>query len=239
MGHNIGMTQQPDPADPAPSVTSTRAEAVFRRLRHDILTGYYAPGAKLAFADLRVRYDSSVGVLREALPRLVEQGLATNEAQLGFRVVTVAPESLRQLTAARCAIETLVARQSVGEGDLGWESRLVAAHHALSRTGPPEAREAWMARHEEFHATLLSGCRNPYLIESARRLRAISEVYRYWSAGETARVRRDIRSEHKAILDAALARDADEFARLLTTHIERTTDLLLASQARTEAVRAQ
>ena len=100
-------------------------------------------------------------MLREGLPRLVEQGLATNEAQLGFRVVTVSPESLRYLTAARCAIETLVTRQSMEAGDLAWESRLVAAHHALSRTGPPEAREQWMARHEEFHATLLSGCPNP------------------------------------------------------------------------------
>ena len=230
----IDMAQQLDPVSPPAgavpgSPSATRAEVAFRRLRHDILTGYYAPGAKLAFADLRARYDASVGVLREALPRLVEQGLATNEAQLGFRVVSVSPESLRHLTSARCAIETLVARESVKTGDLTWESRLVAAHHALSRTAPPETPEQWMARHEDFHATLLSGCQNPYLISSATRLRAISEVYRYWSAGESARVRRDIGGEHNAILNAALDRDADEVARLLTNHIQRTTDLLLTS----------
>lgn len=225
-GHNIDMTQQSGPE--SGPVAPTRAESIFQRLRNDILTGYFAPGAKLAFADLRARYDASVGVLREALPRLVEQGLATNEAQLGFRVVAISPQALRHLTSARCALETLVTRESVAAGDLAWESRLVAAHHALSRTGPPGAREQWMARHEEFHATLLSGCPNPYLIESAARLRAIADVYRYWSAGETKRVRRDIGAEHEAILDAALARDADECARLLTGHIQRTTDLLLA-----------
>jgi DNA-binding GntR family transcriptional regulator len=232
---NTGMAQQLDPASaPAPvtdPVTSTRAEAVFRRLRHDILTGFYAPGAKLAFAGLRGRYDASIGVLREALPRLVEQGLVTNEAQLGFRVVTVSPGSLRHLTEARCAIETLVAGQSATAGDLAWESRLVAAHHALSRSGPPGAREQWMARHEAFHAALLAGCPNPYLIESAGRLRAIAEVYRYWSAGEAERVHRDIDGEHSAILGAALAHDAAGCARLLTSHVQRTTDLLLASQA--------
>jgi DNA-binding GntR family transcriptional regulator len=238
----------------------TRADVIFEQLRYDILNGYYAPGSKLPFAELGSRYEASTGVLREVLPRLVEQGLATNEAQLGFRVVTVSVDDLERLTDARCAIETMVARLSVESGDVAWEARLVAAHHALTRTtwlddphglaawvslAPAErahlvpVRDEWATLHEAFHHTLLEGCDNPYLIATATKLRRIADVYRYWSADESERVHRDVDGEHKAILDAALARDAQGCADLLADHIRLTTELLVAVQrARAETVDA-
>ena len=45
----------------------TRAERIYVSLRADILTGRLLPGQRLPFADLSVRYETSVGVLREAL----------------------------------------------------------------------------------------------------------------------------------------------------------------------------
>lgn len=89
------------------SAAPTRASVVLQRLRSDVLNGRLAPGSKLGFAELGARYNVSSGVLREVLPRLVEQGLATSEAQLGFRVIDVSVDNLTQLTDARVAIETL------------------------------------------------------------------------------------------------------------------------------------
>jgi GntR family carbon starvation induced transcriptional regulator len=39
--------------------------------------------------------------------------------------------------------------------------------------------------------------------------------------------KRDVQQEHRGILEAALARDADKAARLLTEHLEETTRILL------------
>ncbi|MFT4393982.1 GntR family transcriptional regulator [Gordonia lacunae] len=212
----------------------TRADEVLRRLRTDILEGRFEPSSKLGFAELGSRYEVSSGVLREVLPRLVEQGLATSEPQLGFRVVDVSVDHLTQLTDARVALETLVIRQAIERGDLDWESRVVAKHHALARIGRDDAgpsHENWLAAHEDFHLALMEGCENTYLFETAARLRSISEVYRCWSTPEHRRIHRDVESEHRAIMEAAVARDADLAVELCEHHIRLTTELLIASQA--------
>lgn len=218
----------------APTANRTRGDDIFNRLRFDILTSHFEPGAKLRFAELSERYRTSTGVLREVLPRLVEQGLASSEAHLGFSVVTISAEELLSLTDARVEIETLVTRLTIARGDLEWESSLVAAHHALTRT-PFATDDAgklgeWIAQHENFHITLLRGCGNQYLVDASTKLRAIAGVYRYWSIDEELRTHRDIAKEHQDILNAAISRDADECVRLQEIHIRTTTENMIASR---------
>jgi DNA-binding GntR family transcriptional regulator len=218
--------------------TPTRSDLVLRELRADILNGRRVPGSRLGFADLGQRYGVSTGVLREVLTRLVEQGLASTEAQLGFRVIEVSAAELTQLTTARVAIETMVLRDAVEHGDLAWETDVVAKHHALARCGEragadptsDDIPEEWLAAHEAFHVALLAGCPNHYLVGYATRLRAIAEVYRCWSRPEQLRTHRDIPAEHQAIMAAAIGRDADLAAALIEKHIRRTTELLIAGQ---------
>lgn len=206
------------------------------RLRTDILNGRIPPGSKLAFAELGERYQVSTGVLREVLPRLVEQGLASSESQLGYRVVSVSVENLEQLTQARIAIETTVLRQATSVGDLSWESEVVAAHHALARTPrylDGDLNPEWMTLHERFHVVLLQGCGNPYLTDVATKLRSIFDVYRCWSRVGELSSPRDVEEEHRMLADAAVARDAVACERLITTHIQLTTDLLITTQVET------
>ncbi|WP_367325888.1 GntR family transcriptional regulator [Streptomyces sp. HUAS ZL42] len=221
------------------SATTTRSNEVLQRLRSDILNGRLAPASKLGFAELGARYDVSSGVLREVLPRLVEQGLATSEAQLGFRVVDVSVHNLTQLTEARVAIETFVIREAVAHGAIAWESDVVAKHHALERIGRAstgvEISEDWLVAHEAFHLAILVGCGNRYLYEAAARLRSISEVYRCWSTPESRRTHRDIEAEHRAIMEATVGRDADLAASLSERHIRLTTELAIASQQTPES----
>ncbi|MCO8305041.1 GntR family transcriptional regulator, partial [Streptomyces sp. RKCA744] len=148
----------------ATTSSMTRAEEIYQRLRADILNGRHEPGSRLRVEALKEKYGASSGVLREALPRLVGQGLATFAPQQGFRVVTVSPEHLEELTEARVFIETHLVRESVTAGTIEWESDLLAAHHHLARvpffgdTG--EINEGWLNAHARFHRVLLEGCPN-------------------------------------------------------------------------------
>ena len=212
----------------------TRAEKVYADIRSDILNGRLGPGERLPFAQLGQRYQASTGVLREILPRLVEQGLVTSEPQFGFRVMTVSEEDLRHLTELRVNIECEALRQSVGQGDLAWQSRLVATHHTLAAT--PTAAETgainedWLEAHSRFHTTLYEACPNHRLRGLADSLRAISEVYLCWSNTAAGGARRDIAGEHRRLLDAALAGNSNRAVAELSAHIQRTTDALLASR---------
>ena len=213
----------------------TRADVVLAQIRSDILNGRLAPGSRLGFADLGARYDVSTGVLREVLPRLVERGLATSEAQLGFRVVDVSVEQLTELTEARVEIDTLVTRRAVVEGDIAWEADVVAKHHAMARIGEAatsdDITEEWLAAHEAFHTAVLAGCANGYLVDAAVRLRSISEVYRCWSwSRPVTSPARDAAREHREIMQAVIARDADLAASRTEAHIRRTSELLVSGR---------
>jgi DNA-binding GntR family transcriptional regulator len=215
----------------------TRVSRVEALLRRDILNGTFPPGSRLAAATLQQRYGASSGLLREVLPRLVAAGLAVSKPQRGYWVISVSPEDLRHVTDARVLIETTVLRQSVENGDLAWESRALGAHHCLVNTAMHDAdgytvNEAWLKAHADFHSALLSGAPNLRLRNLADSLRDITEVYRCWSGRFARGHGRDepaLAAEHKALLDATLARDATLASAELTLHIERTTRYLLAS----------
>jgi DNA-binding GntR family transcriptional regulator len=213
----------------------TRVSSVYALLRRDILSGKFQPGSRLAAATLQERYGASSGLLREVLPRLVAEGLAVAKPQRGYWVIAVSPEDLRHLTEARVLIETTLLRQSVHEGDLAWESKVLAAHHTLASTSLLTAdrsgvNEEWLEAHARFHSDLLAGAANLRLRRIADSLRDITEIYRCWSASFARPGERGaaaVAAEHKSILDATLARDANLAVAELTVHIERTTKQLL------------
>jgi DNA-binding GntR family transcriptional regulator len=212
---------------------TTRTESVLAHLRSDILGGVFEPGQRLPFAELRERYEASAGVVREALLRLADQGLALAEPQQGFRVVQISVDDLRELTEARIEVETLVLRYAVRSADITWESELVAAHHRLERSpqlddsSPERFNDDWARGHQEFHNVALSGCPNKRLLGLALSLRDSAELYRRWSLPIGHDKARDVRGEHKALLEAILARDEEQAVRILTEHIERTTRVLI------------
>lgn len=216
---------------------TTRAEAAYQAIRKDILAGRLRPGDKLRFADLCDRYEASMGVLREGLSRLVEQGLVTTEPQHGFRVAPLSAEDLHDLTHARVVLEATVLREAIAHGDLAWEAQLVAAHHTLERTAmiddadPDLINEEWTAAHAAYHSALLDGCPNARLRAVATSLRDSAELYRRWSRPLGHDEHRDIPGEHARIVEAALARDEEQAVALLVGHIQHTTDVLLSAVA--------
>jgi DNA-binding GntR family transcriptional regulator len=206
---------------------------MYTRLRVDILGGRLTPGTRLKFPELCARFDASVGVVREALIRLAEQGLVRSEAHQGFAVTPLSLDDLVELTEARTEIEGMIVRRALAEGDIAWESRVLAAHHVLERTpvadpsDPMRLSDAWAAAHAEFHQAVLDGCANRRLRLIAAGLRDESELYRRWSLPLGNEPNRNLAGEHKQLLDSALARDSEAAVTTLRQHIQHTTQILL------------
>src|SRR6516165_8552864 len=113
--------------------SATVTEAIYTRLRTDILLGEWQPDDRLKLDRLRQRYAASVNTLRETLARLVSEGLVANEGQRGFTVVPASLADLRDITEMRRMLECRATELSCARADLDWESRLVAAYHKLSK----------------------------------------------------------------------------------------------------------
>lgn len=210
-----------------------RSSDAYELLRADILGGRIQPGEHLPYTQLCERYQTSVGVLREALMRLSEQGLVKGEPSQGFQVMPLSAADLRELTDARCELESLVLGRAMTDGDVSWEAQVIAAHHVLARVPlstpdqPGRLSKEWVAAHAKFHATLLDACGNKRLLAIASNLRDSAEMYRQWSYEVEQDRSRRIAKEHQDIADAVTARRTADAQLLLRQHIAVTTEYLL------------
>ncbi|OIJ65031.1 GntR family transcriptional regulator [Streptomyces mangrovisoli] len=213
-------------------VGSSLVEDVQVELREEILMGILEPGERLLVQPLSKRLNVSLSVVREVLTRLSQQGLVTAAPQQGFAVMGLSPENLADLTRVRIEVETLMIRRAVDEGDLAWETSVVAAHHHLARTAPladGALNRGWRSAHSAFHAAVAAGCASPLLRAFRAELYDRAELYRAWAVRVSAE--RDAAAEHRRICEAALDRDADQACELTAQHIQLTTDLLIASMS--------
>ncbi|MFC6880879.1 MULTISPECIES: GntR family transcriptional regulator [Actinomadura] len=215
---------------PVASGKQMLSEQVYARLRDAIMRGEYAPGDALKPQDLAKEQGVSLAVVREALVRVVGDGLADRLPNRGFAVPAFSDQRWQQIAEARRSIEPVMLRLSIERGDLDWETRVRAAHHRLART-PPYApghdehyTETWAQAHRDFHRTLLEGCANPVLLDTFDRLWTASELARRWSAQRNPG--RDGIAEHRRLEEAALARDADAAAETLIQHLTLTATAL-------------
>jgi DNA-binding GntR family transcriptional regulator len=227
------------------SVAAPRSltERLYRALRAEILSGRFTPGQRLRPSELAQGHGVSLNVVREALNRLSGEGLVEASPQLGFAVVQLSVEDLDDLTALRSLVESSAIRTSVGQGSLGWETELVAAHHRLAGTvmtrpdSPDELTTEWMQAHNDFHAATMSACGNRRLIALTAALGESSAIYRHWSQAYD-HGRRDIAAEHRAIFEAALAHDAELACRRQSEHIQRTAGIIVAARRARELTSA-
>jgi DNA-binding GntR family transcriptional regulator len=217
---------------------SSLGERAYGVLRRDIVQGNLLPGSRIPLTERAKREGVSLSVIREAASRLASEGLLSAAPQRGFWVPELSVDDLEDLTWTRVRIEGLAVREAIAHGDLEWEARLVAAHHAMSRTKILDEDGSfshdWLALHSRFHAELASGCPHPRLRLLRQQLFDASELYRYWSGPGKASSKQVVK-EHQALIDAALARDADTAVELLTHHLESTSERL-AKRARREGV---
>ena len=203
----------------------TIASRISGQLREAILRGALEPGQRINLDLIRGTFQVSLSPLREAMSRLVADGLVQFEDQRGYRVTPVSAANLEEVTRLRMDLESLALRYAIEAGDIDWESDVVGALHRLNRIGRdaarPESVEAWEAAHAGFHLQLIRGCGMPLLLHFCTVLHNLNDRYRRIfltsNPGD-----RSVRDEHQAIADAAVGRRADEACKLLRRHIERT-----------------
>jgi GntR family carbon starvation induced transcriptional regulator len=206
---------------------------VYRRLRNDIVTCKFKPHDKLRFDGLRSAYGAGVGTLREALSHLVSDGLVRTEAGRGFFVAPMSATDLLDITEWRVEFETRATALSIENGDDNWEADIVSAFHLMARAGQlgPEASAEALSdfgeKHRRFHDALVAACGSPWLLyfrsvlfDQALRYQALAVLSK---GGENHRTDED----HRAIMDAALNRDAKTAQRLVEEHIRGTTETVL------------
>lgn len=205
--------------------SDTVVRLIASQLRRDISIGVLAPDTKLKIDELRQRYGGSAHSFREALTLLASEGIVEANVQRGFRVASATQTDLEDISRLRAEIETLGLGWSIKHGDLRWEGEVIAAFHTYSKlcTQTDGDRAAYAIEWDEagrhFHATLVSACRSPRLIDFQDRLFTQSRRFRYAALVEG---RIDLLAETRdlgEVVQATLARDADHACEHLSNQI--------------------
>ncbi len=216
------------------SGTETLATSVYRRIRQDIIVGALPPGQKLRMAAMCERYGTGLSPMREALSRLGKEGMVLQSDRRGFFVTNIDREDLDELIRSRCLLYEVAVRESVRNGDSAWEDAVILSFHRLESVtqreiGGDGSNSDYDVWHRKFHTALISACKSRSIIAYCEQLFDQSERYRIMS--RSSKLSRDVNSEHRDIMTAALKRDIGLSTHLLLEHIKRTGELYLGSDS--------
>lgn len=137
-------------------------------------------------AELRQRYAIGLSPLREALSRLVGEGLVVAEGQRGFRVAPFSAADVDDLLFVWQTLLEGALRAAMARRDEHWEASVVAAFHVLERrvdfaaSEDATERDSYEQAHRAFFLALTAGAGSPRasyiqgaLYDEARRYRLL------------------------------------------------------------------
>ncbi|MGH8241187.1 MAG: GntR family transcriptional regulator, partial [Steroidobacteraceae bacterium] len=159
--------------------------------------------------------------VREAILLLSSSGLVVHEHQKGYRVAPVSLADYDDVLAVYQRLYKLALQMAIESGDDAWEERVVVQLHRSVKVrmvlpdGDPQARERWQRAYWEFHGQLLSGCRSPLMLQLLGDIGFRLERYVNLFADLASDRRRDHHAEHRAIVDALVARDKERTLALI------------------------
>lgn len=212
------------------SPSRTLAEQIYETLKGDLLAGAFAPGAALLTRELLARYGCGISPLREAIARLVGEGMLVATGHRGVRIPIPSVGDLDELYRIRTLLECEALKLAIEHGDDHWESQIIAACYRLERAPLPKPQGergtaviAWEMRHRDFHSALIAAAPAPRLLKMIDQLVDQTERYRAIRLVQvdTVRLTRDVSAEHRALADATATRNPNA-VRLLAEHLERT-----------------
>lgn len=94
----------------------TLSAQVAERIRDDILAGLYEPGQQLHEVELALALGVSRGPLREAMQRLIQEGLLTSIPHRGVFVIDLSEDDLADVFFVRAGLEEAAVRRILSGG---------------------------------------------------------------------------------------------------------------------------
>ncbi len=221
------------------------AQGVYEQLRSRLRCGAFPPGTRLVNRKLAAELGTSTIPVREAIGRLVSEGLLQATPGAGAFVGTPDPNDLSELYDVREALEILAAAEAARLASpalIAELSGLCERFRAIA-SGIPRGNgrhadrplfEQWLACEEQFHARLVAAARNRRLSKIVGELRLISDVFAAHRATPRLLTRvlaDDAAAQHEALVKILSRNDAEQARAWMSRHIRRGRDEILRYMA--------
>ncbi|GAA5041958.1 GntR family transcriptional regulator [Nocardia callitridis] len=206
----------------------SQRERTYLSLRDEVMNGRLSPRQRLGEVALAERFGSSRTPVREALARLLSDGLIERRDN-GFFVVVPNPRELRDLYELRVTLELRGIARAIDDPGVRHDPEILSgelAHWHRLREAPPEPDPRFVVLDEQFHAALSRSSGNPALTETLvavnQRIRRV-RMYDFLTAD---RITSTI-TEHIEIAELVLAGELREGLRALHEHVGESMTVVL------------
>ncbi len=156
--------------EPSPAHRMSTAELIAEQLRSAILAGTLAPGEQLGEAEIATRFEVSRGPVREALQRLVSEGIAHSVRHRGIFVPELTLTDMVDVYRTRAAIERGAGRLILaGDRDAAWRA-LGRPLQTMARAADRGDATAVSNADQIFHEVFVDAADSPRLARAMRTL---------------------------------------------------------------------
>ena len=214
----------------APLRRPSTPELIAERLREAITRGRLAPGQQLGEAGLAAQFEVSRGPLREAMQRLVAEGLLRSERHRGIFVVELTDDDVRDVYRARQGIERASVTEVLRGDTAAVTARLTRVIDAMRTAARRRDSVAMADLDQEFHEVLVESAGSPRVLRAMRTLLSETRILLGELEGAYPDLREQV-AEHEVLRDAISAGDRPLAVRLLDEHMDDAVCRLLARRA--------
>lgn len=190
-------------------------EEVAELLRQRIFNRELAPGSWIDELKLAEEYGISRTPLREALKVLATEGLVTMKVRRGAYVTEVSERDLADVYHLLSLLESDAAGVVATQATDAQIKELQTLHRDLEKA--VTKRERFFQINEAFHMRLLEIANNRWRDQMVADLRKVMKLNRHNSLLKSGRLEESL-SEHRAIMEALAARDANATAQRMREH---------------------
>jgi DNA-binding GntR family transcriptional regulator len=198
--------------------TLTLWQRAYDYLRAAILSNRMTPGSELNEVALAASLGVSRGPLREAIRQLAAEGLVTERPRRSAIVSALSRDEFVEAYQVREALEMLAVRLAVDRIDDGEIARLQRLIDEMEESAERSDPGAFFDANARFHQLLVQCSGNRKLAEMYRQLAGQMGRYQMPSLALRGSLHRSI-VEHRAIVRAIAARNAQRAAHLISEHI--------------------
>lgn len=215
----------------------TSTERIRDRVRHDIATGAFAPGARLTVAALAKRYGSSPMPIRAALQEMQGQGLIVTTPRHGARVRDVDAGFIANVCDLRGAVIALLIPGTVQHITNAGIETLAAIQDRLEDATAAGDPILAMRHNRDFHRTIFGLAGNPVALEVMERTWALLDGLRARYGFGEGRLEA-ANASHRRLLAALKRRDAASASRILLDSLAKAKQDLIDCVERQESAPA-
>ena len=203
---------------PNPIAPLALYQEVAERLRQRIFAHELTPGTWVDEQSLAEEYGISRTPLREALKVLAAEGLVTLKPRRGCYVNQVSEKDLDEIFGVMSLLESEAARLAAQHANAADLAALEAIHAQLEAAAQARDINRFFEVNQAFHRKLQDIAGNGWLTHVVDDLRKMIKLSRHHSLFGDGRLEQSL-EEHRAIVAALLARDAEAAGRLMREHI--------------------